>query len=365
MNAISTKDDREELDVFNSTIGGRIIFDASNIPHFMNEQGYRIEEDGIKSPEQKWIIVAPNGDRYFFGETLASRERFVSTIGATQSLMNLPSAWYLNKIVSAKGDIIRFEYEKSTKLVQYTYWEMLRSKYPNKEWSNSVKEAKNPSEEIHLARVIASHSTIEFIYADRIDVQNAKAISEIQVLNRNKALVTKFLFDTGYFQSDDPVPVQRLKLNAVKQQNATMDNTRLIAAFEYFEEENLPARNSTMIDHWGYYNNNNTGKYFVSEGAMRSADFNKSKANILTGVLWSTGGTTQYVYEMNSFRRNSIDYNGGGVRISSITETDNYKISKTTKYDYTTILSGKKLTTGSIHYWFDITEGYTSNINKK
>lgn len=364
---------KADLDVINSTIGGRIIFDADKKPYFMNEQGFKIEEDGIHGQVRRWIICSPGGDKYYFGETEASRERFVS--GGTIS--SLASAWYLSKIISAKGEEIKFEYEKSNKTVQYGYWSMFRNQSygtkvynpntgnwetANGEWINSVYHFTTPSEEIHLSKIITSQSKIHFFYTDRSDVINGKAISEIKVLNIDNALITKFIFETGYFKSADPTPTMRLKLNSIKQQNNKLDDTRLIAAFVYNEAENLPARNSSKIDYWGYYNNNTTDKYFLSEGANREADFEKCKANILTDVRWSNGGTTQYTYELNSYRRNNVTYNGGGLRIASIKEIDENKISKISKYDYTTTVAGKKVSTGLIHNWFDITKGYISSF---
>ncbi|MBB1646774.1 hypothetical protein A9970_22760 [Sphingobacterium sp. UME9] len=359
------------LDVFNSSLGGRIVYDLDNKAHFMKEQGFKIEEDGINSPDRRWVIVSPAGDKYYFGETLASKEMFVvtssSSSGSYKVFSPLACAWHLSKIVSSKGEVIQFEYEKGNinNLLQYKYWEMNRIKYSyNPNWVSKVTELNSQNGKIRLSKISSSHSTIQFFYKNRADLQNGDAISEISVSDKSNALVTKFLFETDYFKSADSTPAQRLKLKALRQQTPALE-THLLAAFEYNETENLPMPNSTKIDHWGYYNNNNTGKYFVSEGADRAANLSKCTANILTGIRWPTGGSTKYAYELNDYIRNGVQYSGGGLRISSITEMDSTKVLNKNIYDYSTLLSAKKVSSGLMHSLFDVTKGYISDYTSK
>jgi len=354
-----------EPDIFNSTVGGRIIFDENQKPHFMNEMGFKIQQDGVYSADRTWIIVDTRGNSYYFGETDASRERLVVTpVGGVPSLSVSACSWYLGKIVSANGASIQFEYEKSGKLNQFKYYNFLRSSgldvNASQEWKNSINTLPTPSEEMHLSKIKTSRAVLQFLYSDRQDFINSKAISEIRVLDRGDKLLTKYAFETGYFKSADAVPSLRLKMKAIKQYDISSDEVHLIAAFNYNETENLPAGNSEKFDYWGYYNNNTTGKYFLTEGANKIADSSKCKANILSSIQWPTGGSTKYFYELNSYRKNGVDYSGGGLRVSAISEVDNDNSSKVTKYEYTSTSSGQKTTSGLLHNWFDITKGYIS-----
>lgn len=349
-----------EPDIFNSTIGGRIIFDRDKKPHFINELGLKIKQDGIFSADQSWVIVDTQGNNYYFGETINSRERYCQTTsGGVQSLTNQINSWRLNKIVSASGSSITFEYAKTGKLSRFEYYSFSKTfNSINNTWSNYLTPTPSPSEEIHLSKIKTSTLTIDFLYKEREDFKNTNALSEVKVLDKQGELLTKYVFETDYFKSADPEPTLRLKLNAIKQYDNTLSGTHLITAFNYNELENLPGRNSEKFDHWGYYNNNTTGKYFLSEGANKATDLNKCQANILTSISWPTGATTRYNYELNTYRRNGIDYIGGGLRVFAVSEINSDNTALTTKYDYMNTNGGTKMTTGLLHSLFDITKGY-------
>jgi YD repeat-containing protein len=350
-----------EPDVYNSTTGGRIIFDNNKVPHFMNEQGFKIIKDGISSTDHSWIIADSRGTQYYFGETVDAQERFAQTTSAgAQSLTSRISAWHLTRIVSKDGASIFFEYEKSGKLSSFNYYSFTRSKINDAAWRNITTSLPSPCEEIHLSKIKTSNATIEFSYTDRLDFTNSKAISEIKVLDKQNQLLTKYGFDTDYFKSDDLSPTLRLKMKAVKQYNTSLNKMYSIATFNYNEQENLPARKSEKFDYWGYYNDNRTGKYFVSEGAYRNADANKCQANILTGIQWPTGGSTNYSYELNSYY---LPYNflyyGGGLRVREVSEVNAGAPAMSTKYDYSKHdIFNPSITTGIVHSLFDITKGY-------
>ncbi|WP_419699437.1 SpvB/TcaC N-terminal domain-containing protein [Mucilaginibacter sp. NFX135] len=350
-----------EPDVYNSTTGGRIIFGKDKVPHFMNEQGFKVIKDGIFSTDHSWIIADSRGTQYYFGETVNAQERFAQTTSTgAQSLSSKISAWHLTRIVSKDGASIFFEYEKSGQLSSFNYYSFTRSNKNDEAWQNSIATLSSPCEEIHLSKIKTSNATIEFSYIDRLDFANSKAISEIKVLDKQNQLLTKYGFDTDYFKSDDLSPTLRLKMKAVKQYNTSLNKTYPIATFNYNEQENLPARKSEKFDYWGYYNDNRTGKYFVSEGAYRDADANKCQANILTGIQWPTGGSTNYFYELNSYY---LPYNflyyGGGLRVREVTEVNTGAPAMSTKYDYSKHdIFNPTITTGIVHTLFDIRKGY-------
>ncbi|MDB5127443.1 DUF5977 domain-containing protein [Mucilaginibacter sp.] len=350
-------------DIYNSTIGGRIIFDKDKQPHFTNEQGYKIVQSGNLSADHIWIIADAQGTKYYFGETVDAQERYILTAaGGSQSVSSEVSTWRLSKIVSKDGAYIKFDYEKSGTFSQFKYYSFVRTlQNGSSTWINSITSMPASSEELHLSKITTQNSSVEFLYKDRADFANSKAISEIKVLNAAGELLTKYVFETDYFKSTDPTPTLRLKLTALKQVSGDLNNVSSLAAFDYNEQENLPARNSEKFDFWGYYNNNTTGKYFLSEGANRTADPNKSQANILTGIRWPTGGLTKYSYEVNIYQFNGSEYLGGGLRIASVSQVNSDNSSLTTTYDYTSSSTVPKKTSGILHLLFDITKGYTKS----
>ena len=68
----------------------------------------------------------------------------------------------------------------------------------------------------------------------------------------------------------------------------------------------LPAKNSTAVDYWGYYNGqiNNQGltpsiDLVLEEQNKRDVDQESTKAGILEEIIYPTGGKTKFIFENN------------------------------------------------------------------
>ncbi|MEN1784370.1 MAG: RHS repeat domain-containing protein [Bacteroidota bacterium] len=132
-------------------------------------------------------------------------------------------------------------------------------------------------------------------------------------------------FQQSYFNNDDvnnavPERFLRLKLDGV-----TVNDRQ--HTFSYIEPNNMAAKDSDGVDFWGFANGRediNEGKvpqigrfvtsrfgwnsssgyvsalgqqYIIYYGADRSAHFNFGKRGLLNGIVYPTGGATEFTYE--------------------------------------------------------------------
>jgi hypothetical protein len=95
--------------------------------------------------------------------------------------------------------------------------------------------------------------------------------------------------------------------------------------FDYYNQENLPARFSFSRDMWGYYNAKNNTTYIPNipnavisyTGADQNVNAAVGYYGLLKTIKYPTGGTSTLVYENHSSPNQLL----GGYRIKSITDT--------------------------------------------
>lgn len=100
--------------------------------------------------------------------------------------------------------------------------------------------------------------------------------------------------------------------------------------FEY-NELKLPAYNMTVTDNWGYWNNKDYRKTTIDKKFFeyRSSDEYYTKADVLTGIIYPTGGHVSFDYELNDyslvatqvpdFKILESSGKAGGLRIKKVT----------------------------------------------
>lgn len=142
--------------------------------------------------------------------------------------------------------------------------------------------------------------------------------------------------------------------------------------FSYYnEDEKFTYHGTPKIDHWGYYNGNNTLSLstFIPEveiedysyteiinTAYREPDANYALYGMLKKIIYPTGGYTEYKYEGHTYYKyvgfdslglpaladDGIMYNAGGLRIKEIIDYSpgSEIIIKNYKYDDNSISSG-------------------------
>ncbi len=145
--------------------------------------------------------------------------------------------------------------------------------------------------------------------------------------------------------------------------------------FSYYnEDDGFPYHGTPKIDHWGYYNGNNTLslKTFIPEveiednsyteiikTAYREPDANYALYGMLKKIIYPTGGYTEYKYEGHTYYKyvgfdslglpaladDGTMYNAGGLRIKEIIDYSpgSEIMTKNYKYDDNGISSGIRL----------------------
>ncbi|GAA0884058.1 hypothetical protein GCM10009120_26560 [Sphingobacterium siyangense subsp. cladoniae] len=351
-----------EPDEFHSSIGGKITFGMNKNPVFSDEKGFKILKNGLYAPDSTWVILDKSGNTYYFGKKAVEREHKQtgdansSTGDANPSptyVRTFISAWYLSEIKSPTGEIISFTYEKGDRECN-TYYSKTNEMhsvasgnqlFPVTSTISSVCKV----DPVYLKYIKSNTHQVHFIYNNRLDNPNSKCLSQILVEDLTGLPSKVFQFNYGYFKGGTSGnSAVHLKLLGLDQLN-TQETARLpLATFKYFEPTSFPDRYSSQMDHWGYFNANTSGKWFLSEGADKAANLEKAKTGIIKSITWGMGGTTTFEYALNSFMQDGVELLGGGLRLLNMTNSHD-QTSYTTTYDYKNA-SGK--TSGLLHGYF-------------
>ena len=364
---------------------GKFVFDKEGQAVLENKEGLEISWKFVSTyDEQNFVIRDETGAVYEFTdyETTFYPEEGISRI----------SAWYLSKITSPGGNVIRFEYYPpvSSNQLSRSYTTSLVTVLP---YRTSVTPPLDVTyqgtgfTELRLHRIKSDNGEIEFIYKPerrkdypKLNVTSpaSSALAEIRIYKPDAGLLRKFMLLTSYFQANDVEKYNlrdkdiynyldyRLRLDAVQEYGADGSTPLPPTTFRYLGDNDpatddpytLPYRLSPSQDHWGFYNQAyNTHmipglsaaksiympSWFrqfsppdgpeaiftkIDGGANRNPDAEAMKADMLSEVHYPTGGYTFFQFEANDFAKNIP-----GVRIGKIT---NYPVlGKPVETDYT------------------------------
>lgn len=319
---------------------GRFILDETGTPVLLPYSNLKITPGICTSGSDTWVITDENGVKYTFGvgETTSYKVR-------DESSKSFVSSWYLSEVRTANDeDVITFDYASALP-VSYSYYiqEYVQKVYQ----SNALGEGcglydantKNKNLDITLVspRYLKSISSVSgkvtFYKSARADFLSPTGLKldRIVVENNEGAIINSINLKYSYFLGEgchaSDFLCKRLKLDAVFKSGN--DIHQKLYAFQY-NDLNLPPRYSNSIDHWGYYNSNSytskipsvqvdypCPKYYP--GADRGPDTTRSKANILTKVIDSKGGYTEYIYSAHQYSDDGATNKfAGGVRIRMV-----------------------------------------------
>lgn len=333
-------------------------------------------------------ITDPSGTQYIFNnqENILSsniRTGFMVNFGSTSGSSGISSRLYkLTKIITQKSKEINFTYSTAnvTELEKKSniYYKNISTigiatpgtlnALPHENYdgvfygaddyfsSNNVNNSvsigiSNQTQNYFFLQNISSpNENINFTYSDRTDYQGMKKLDVVEVNDINGQRVKKGTFSYNYFGTISDYQNERLKLNSY-----TVDGENPYL-FQY-NETPLPAKNSFSIDYWGYYNGfPNTSLYpslaalgypLYNDNAQNNfnANLNFAKAASLEKIIYPTGGSTDFIYELHQFDNliNQDDSaslsttinSGSGLRIKQIDDysSDN-QLATSTVYDY-------------------------------
>jgi hypothetical protein len=274
----------------------------------------------------------------------------------------ITSAWYLTKIETADRltnitfnyglkDVYRYKNLKSA---------ILSSVFGNPCPSGDAGDSPNPYNydynltqtvtDVSAARldqIVTTNEKINFISTTvRQDIildnssrlistiapdSKARALDEIQLTDATGTCLKKFKLNYSYFKSAsisgaqtvDGDDMKRLKLDNIQEQNCAGGES-ITHTFDYYgittpdvagTNTDLPRRKTFAIDHWGYNNGktsnttlvptvttvNAYGNSVLCQYADREASFPSAQVGTLSKITFPTGGTTEFVYEPNSY----------------------------------------------------------------
>ncbi len=291
-------------------------------------------------------IKTPDGYYYYF--TVSEITNTMSSSSKAGSLdLNFKSTWYLSKIVSPLGAIVRFEYESETMYQKSTVNNVtrhLKTEYGVGSVCFGGVDATTQSIERvcpRLRAITSNTKRVEFVPATlpRTDISElggngnsdkkiSYALREVQIFNNNsneKKCVRKFIFDSNYSIGKE-TKIQRLTLVALREQalvaNSNEFEEKPPYLFEYYNPQDYPGLEEPYnYDHWGFYNGDkNEGatnvapiiklkkrRTYNSSGCIREADPEFVSCGNLASITYPTGGKTQYYYEANKVDNYKVD----------------------------------------------------------
>jgi YD repeat-containing protein len=360
---LSTWDGEPDLFYFNFMgYTGRFVLDAAGLPVLTPHSNLKIIPAICPQGEgQKWTVTDPNGVIYIFGQDENSKETTNSKISGTSgSGTTYISSWYLSEITYPQGnETISFAYAAGAS-ISYKYYAQVNKKeiYRSDPYFTGCKTGDGTTSDRdievtinsprYLDQITSSYGRIKFVLnpVSREDLAGAKSLQKIMLYDYSSQLIDTYQLAYGYFESDgcSSELCKRLKLANVTRGSSGTSFT--LYSFEY-NSTNLPARNSHAIDHWGYYNSNtfdgkvpqvdDTGAEcgLLHQGADKSPDSLRSRANILTKIFNTTGGHTEFVYSAHQYMDNTSNNQiAGGARIRILRECTDSNNCRDTYYYY-------------------------------
>lgn len=373
---------------------GRFVLDQNKNPVLVPHQNLKInliisDDQGYPSNFKRatWAITTPDGTSYIFGfndpsealsgnSTTAGVEttthttnvpRFTDCLEAQITTTTFASSWYLKKVISPQGNTeMTFDYAPATPIsytsliaLKYVPFYKSDSDYPECSPVNVspryVQAITRIDPPLYLSRITApGKGRIEFSYANAVlsdGVQGGQKLTRIQTFNsRNQVLKTVHLGYSYFLPADRLNPGKRLRLDQV------VEEGQRPYVFEYHYnglQNGLPARNTTTVDHWGYFNGLYDNPLYhgipgftytdylgslSQPGANRTPNEFSTQTSMLKKISFPGGSSTEYFFELNRFWNGTANESFGGLRIQKIITRDGIQEAnnQVTTYSYVT-----------------------------
>ncbi|QTE21027.1 RHS repeat domain-containing protein [Polaribacter cellanae] len=351
---------------FNGNVGG---FFLDGIPRKVYSSSYetvKIEENINNYDGGDISITTPDGILYKFGKDFQGNSVTEKTIpsSSTQSGTtsyinpNYISSWYLTEIVSAnKLDTISFKYKSYSnpesffsqgfsKIIDgYQLSSDVSSNTIGDCTALKVNYSGVSRESKYLKEILFKSGKIVFnSVKDREDSAEYR-LSSIEIYNKIKNTYSKIksiiLDNNHYFNRTtfgnfiEPLssnaPTKSLKLKEIVF-NSSNNVEEKKYSFKYNSGQ-LPKRNSTAQDYWGYYNGKTSNSSLVPEATYyktpscfnqtftsdRKASSVHMKAAVLEEIKYPTKGIVKFDFEPHYAKDgNNVSIPVGGLRIKSI-----------------------------------------------
>ncbi|MBN9382400.1 MAG: hypothetical protein J0H74_16645, partial [Chitinophagaceae bacterium] len=338
-------DGQPDLFTFNfNGYSGQFILDTINYapPHnnfrpvLLTHSNLKIERYNSTGLDYAYKITTESGIQYFFEvqDLTTSFDTSGSAGCYSPYKQNVPTAWYLTKIVHPNKDSIQLSYTRQqfsylTSASQTMYKHDQSTPYY---WPCAVEPFRRDVPQISDVTCLNKLRTdgaildeitstgggrIKFKYIDRDDY-NDKLLSSIEVSLPGKISPYK-IFNLSYTYpgtlsysaaSYEPGLNKRPFLMSMTERSPDSTLTKTYS-FRYNDYNNLPPRLSYAQDHWGYFNGKSNSTLipvptmstyvtnFPQANADRNADPVYSTKGLLNSIVYPTGGKDSILYEGN------------------------------------------------------------------
>ncbi len=321
-------------------LSGQFVFNRKKELVQLSPNGSSIDAVGNFTTDFIFIIKDGLGNLYYFNNDLANEKVKVNTLCDNLGgglIMNTPeiSAWNLIAIQSAvSSELASFSYTDETLVYQTNVSKTNMVKLNAFGTANFVSDPEDKTcysvQTAYSKRpyIISSNGySIQFVAdsIERLDLTGGHRLKKIIVKFQGELIKTIELFHS-YFKED-----QFLRLDSIVEFSG---NKRLPAyKFTYDDQEPFPSKGTFDQDHWGYFNNAGNTEFtteiwlrdfplsFINSnypssnhvtryipGANREPHPVYGMKGMLTNVTYPTGGSTEFLYELNSYANIPIEF---------------------------------------------------------
>ena len=345
---------------------------------------------------RKFIIRDKSGNRYIFGGDDSAIEYSIvqkadlirTSTGVTNSnvwkAFATANAWMLTKIERADGEVITFEYERNGVPI------VLRDIHHGEAFASTDAPEMSGQVDTYQDMVTGYKRNLNFHFLLPTYLKSIKCMQSGDELlfttentqelpfDINEADFKTYVVDLGSvdstvgpftyaeFQAENRYRKltaingnsrdirlayienvsTRLKLDKIEFYNGNQKDRAYALTYN---STSLPAYNSRQTDIWGYYNGISYSDLLGSFGsgmtARRIAVKAKAEAEILTSIVYPTGGRTEFTYELHKYSKKAVPFSftpetcasegeAGGLRIKTITDYSDSGISQTRTFEY-------------------------------
>lgn len=351
-----------------------------------------------------FTIITDDGVKYIFGGNNNAIEYSIPFYNQYQDSW-IANSWYLTKVIHPNGAEVNFDYERGDFICQMYYNinyvtkltgsnnqscsgtsedYVIKRYYDGKLLSPVyLKEIKSGNQQISFSSSESSELkylneifTFRYNYPYQQQIQYAPfpflsdfigdflgSIKNLKWRKLNRIIISENsqtqIIGLKYNNSGDGPLIEdiesndRLFLEKVAFYNSVNDDLQGKKSkeykFFYYKKDLLPGYLSNKLDSWDGYNGVEASLQGDYTGTRSIIDADKSKAGILTTIIYPTGGSTKFEYENNDYGKRvlperwkdciSENKKAGGLRIKKITDyTDSLStVANSREYFYTDI----------------------------
>ena len=354
-----------EPDMFNFSFGnvsGKFFFGADGLIKIVSDQKLKIEYVWNKNTVflvgqsyqnlTNWTITTEDGTKYRFGFTGANP---INVDLSYSTVEHTISAWHLYEIEAQTGEKVKFTYlndhVSTTDILKiHASFSMTQNYVSASDGSQYQESSPTPflsrSAETFLKTIEGTNWIIDFTHQEYNAYYQAGSISgysyikllqSIKISAKTSPLTTLKSFDFTYNSTNT-----KALLTSIQPKDSQGSIAVPAHTFEYYNNTIPSAVTafSTSIDYWNYYNGASNSTLLPQFGANRNPDLASTRVGAMKKIIYPTGGTTEFEYELNEFgyiRENAIPSNRGtigGLRVSKIIDTPVIGTPVIKKYQY-------------------------------